>query len=66
MASVRRQLRELESKRDDGLRDLGTIALEMHRRKRFQLDVLGAHARELAGVDDEIRELDPARGNPRS
>ena len=63
MPSVRRQLRDLERRHDEGLRELGAMALEMHRRSKFQMDVLEAHARELNEVENEIRRLDPARGD---
>jgi hypothetical protein len=61
--SVRRQLRELEERREEGLRDLGSMALEMHRRQDFELDLLRAQARELAAIESQIRELDPDRGD---
>jgi hypothetical protein len=63
MPSVRRQLRDLEASKDEGLRDLGSIALEMHNRGNIRLDVLEAHVGDLAKIEDKIRELDPARGD---
>jgi hypothetical protein len=61
--SVRRQLRDLEERKEEGLRELGSMALEMHRRDQFEMDVLEAHARDLQEVEDEIRRLDPGRGD---
>jgi hypothetical protein len=61
--SVRRQLRDLETRKEEGLRELGAMALEMHRRDQFQMDILEAHARDLREVEEEIRRLDPARGD---
>lgn len=66
MPSVRRQLRDLERRKVEGLRELGTLALEMHRHDRFQMDVLEAHAREVQEIEEEIRRLDPARGDTRT
>lgn len=61
--STRKQLRGLEEQREEALRELGSVALEMHRREEFQLDVLRAHAKELAELESQIRELDPERGD---
>jgi hypothetical protein len=61
--SVRRQLRDLEERKEEGLRELGSMALEMHRRDKFEMDVLEAHAKALQEVEDEIRRLDPGRGD---
>ncbi len=63
MAGVRKQLRELEENREERLRDLGALALEMYRREEFELEVLTANANELGEVEDRIRALDPARGD---
>lgn len=66
MASARRQLRDLEEIREDALRDLGSMALEMHIREEFQLDLLKAEAKKLAEADARIRELDPSRAETQS
>ncbi len=52
---MRRHLRGLEETREDSLRDLGGLALEMYRHERFDSRLLWSRAAELAAVDDEIR-----------
>jgi hypothetical protein len=55
----RKQLRELEERRDEGFRELGGLALEMYRRDKFELELLQQRAKELAEVESQIRELSP-------
>jgi hypothetical protein len=55
----RKQLRELEERRDEGFRELGGLALEMYRRGNFDLDLLQKRAKDLAEVESQIRELSP-------
>jgi hypothetical protein len=52
---MRRHLRGLEAQREESLRDLGGLTLEMYRRDRFNSKLLWSRAAELAAVDDEIR-----------
>jgi hypothetical protein len=52
---MRRHLRGLEEKREESLRDLGGLAMEMYRRDRFDSRLLWTKAAEATAVDDEIR-----------
>ncbi len=63
---ARRALRDLEQQREAGLRELGSLAMQMHRREKFQLEVLEAHAKDLARIETKIHELDPVRGDTES
>ncbi len=54
-AQLRHHLRELDEQRDSRLLDLGGLALEMHRRDRFDADMLDAKAAEVAAVEDEAK-----------
>lgn len=55
----RKQLRDLEERRDEGFRELGSLALEMYRRGNFELELLQRRAKDLAEVESQIRELSP-------
>lgn len=52
---LRRHLRELEDLREERLRELGGLALEMHRRKGLDRDLLWKPAAEIAAIDDEAQ-----------
>lgn len=54
-AEFRRHLDELEGRREERLRDLGGLAVEMYKRDRFRAELLWAQAAEVAGIDDEAR-----------
>lgn len=59
--------------REQKLRDLGGLSLEMYRRDRFREDLLLGRCAELIGLEARIHELDvllgsarPAAGSTRS
>ncbi len=59
--------------REQKLRDLGGLSLEMYRRDRFREDLLLERCAELIGLEARIHELDvllgtvrPAPGGPRT
>jgi len=52
---LRRHLRELEEMREERLRELGGLALEMHKRKGLDRDLLWKPAAEIAAIDDEAQ-----------
>jgi hypothetical protein len=57
---LRRHLRDLEESRDQLLRDLGGLTLEMYKQDRFEGKLLWAKAAEVAALDDETKLV--ARG----
>ena len=52
---LRRHLRELDEVREERLRDLGGLAVEMYKRDRFVGSLLWARAAAIATIDDEAR-----------
>jgi hypothetical protein len=52
---LRRHLHELEDLREQRLRDLGGLALEMYKRDSFEGKLLWAKAAEVAAVDEETK-----------
>ncbi len=52
---LRRHLRDLDDVREEKLRDLGGLALEMYTRDRFEGDLLWSKAAEIAAVDDDAK-----------
>jgi hypothetical protein len=55
---IRRERRLLSRTREEKLRDLGGLILEMYRRDRFREDLLAERCNELLGVDARLHELD--------
>ena len=55
---IRRERRMLLRTREEKLRDLGGLMLEMYRRDRFREDLLSERCNELLGMDARLRELD--------
>lgn len=55
---IRRERRLLGRTRDEKLRDLGGLMLEMYRRDRFREDLLAERCNELLGLDARLHELD--------
>jgi hypothetical protein len=55
---IRRERRLLTRRRDEKLRDLGGLMLEMYRRDRFREDLLSERCTELLGLDARLHELD--------
>jgi hypothetical protein len=52
---LRRHMRELDDLREERLRDLGGLALEMYKRDRFEGRLLWSKAAEIAAIDDEAK-----------
>jgi hypothetical protein len=55
---IRRERRVVERTRDEKLRDLGGLMLEMYRRDTFREDLLAERCNELLGLDARLHELD--------
>lgn len=55
---IRRERRVLARVREEKLRDLGGLILEMYRRDRFREDLLAERCNELLGLDARLHELD--------
>jgi hypothetical protein len=55
---IRRERRALGQRREERLRDLGGLMLEMYRRDVFREDLLAQRCNELLGLDARLRELD--------
>jgi hypothetical protein len=55
---LRRERRALVRERDDRIRDLGGLVLEMYRRDSFRDDVVYERCAELLGLEERLRELD--------
>ena len=62
---LRRERHALLRLREQKLRDLGGLALEMYRRDRFREDLLLERCAELIGLDARIHELDVLLGSAR-
>jgi hypothetical protein len=52
---LRRHLRELDELREERLRDLGGLAVEMYKRDRFVGSLLWERAAAIVAIDDEAR-----------
>ncbi|MFN2628288.1 MAG: hypothetical protein ABR569_06595 [Gaiellaceae bacterium] len=55
---LRRERRTLLRLREDRIRDLGGLMLEMFRRDQFRQDLLVDRCAELAALEDRLTELD--------
>ncbi|TML29702.1 MAG: zinc ribbon domain-containing protein [Actinobacteria bacterium] len=55
---LRRERRALLRAREERLRDLGGLMLEMFRRDQFRQDLLVERCDELIALDDRLQELD--------
>src|SRR3954452_20285967 len=55
---LRRERRALLAAREERLRDLGGLMLEMYRRDQFRQDLLVERCDELVALDDRLQELD--------
>lgn len=55
---LRRERRALLKAREDVLRDLGGLLVEMYRRGGFRDDLLAERAAEIIGIDARIAELE--------
>jgi double zinc ribbon protein len=73
--ALRRERRALNRVREERIRDLGGLALEMVRRTRFRQDLLFEQCREILVLEERIHEIDESlkranaarrrRGGPR-
>jgi hypothetical protein len=66
VGELRRERRALLRHREQRLRDLGGLALEMYRRDRFREDLLLERCAELIGLEARIQELDVLLGGTRA
>ncbi len=66
VSELRRERRALLRHREQRLRDLGGLALEMYRRDRFREDLLLERCAELIGLEARVQELDVLLGGPRA
>ena len=55
---VRRERRALVRAREDRIRDLGGLVLEMYRQDRFRQDVVYEQAAEIVSTEERLREVD--------
>jgi hypothetical protein len=55
---LRRERRALGKARDDALRDLGGLLVEMYRRGSFRDDLLAERAAGIVGIDARLAEID--------
>jgi hypothetical protein len=55
---LRKERRALLRVREERLRDLGGLMLEMYRRDQFRQDLLVERCDELIGLDERLQELD--------
>jgi predicted amidophosphoribosyltransferase len=55
---IRRERGALQRVREERVRDLGGLMLEMYRRDRFREDLLAERCNELLGLDARIHELE--------
>lgn len=55
---AKKDLRRLTEQRQDGIRELGELAVEMYARKEIDIEALRDRAGELAQVDERIRDLE--------
>jgi Double zinc ribbon len=56
--AIRRERRALIRAREERIRDLGGLALDMHRRSAFRQELLDEKARELLALEERLQELD--------
>jgi Double zinc ribbon len=55
---LRRERRTLLRVREERIRDLGGLVLEMYRRRAFRQDLVDEQCAELASIEDRLHELD--------
>jgi hypothetical protein len=55
---LRRERRALARARDERIRDLGGLMLEMYRRDRFREDLLQERCLEVIAIEDRLSEVD--------
>jgi hypothetical protein len=62
---LRRERRALLKARDDVLRDLGGLLVEMYRRGGFREDLLAERAATVVGIDARLAEISELLHGPR-
>ena len=55
---LRRERRALVRRREEAIRDLGGLILEMYRQDRFREELVAEQCAELMSIDERIQELD--------
>jgi hypothetical protein len=58
LSLVRRERRALLREREQRIRDLGGLLLEMYRRDQFNEDLIVEHCAQTMGIENRIRELE--------
>jgi Double zinc ribbon len=56
--AIRRERRALIRAREQQIRDLGGLTLDMHRRGSFRQELLDEKARDLVALEERLQELD--------
>jgi Double zinc ribbon len=56
--ALRRERKAILKAREELLRDLGGLAMEMYRREQFREDLLSEHAQDIANLEARLHELD--------
>jgi hypothetical protein len=56
--TIRRERRALVRAREERIRDLGGLALDMHRRGSFKQELLEERAGEVLALEERLQELD--------
>ena len=56
--ALRRERRALVRTREERIRDLGGLMLEMYRRDRFRQDLLVEQCLEVVAIEERLREID--------
>jgi hypothetical protein len=56
--TIRRERRALIRAREERIRDLGGLALDMHRRAAFRQELLDEKAAEIMALEERLQELD--------
>jgi hypothetical protein len=56
--ALRRERRSLVRARDERIRDLGGLMLEMYRRDRFREDLLQERCLEVIAIEDRLGQVD--------
>jgi hypothetical protein len=59
-SALRRERRALKKLRDNRLRDLGGLMLELYRRGTFREDLVAEQCAQLVGIDDRLATMDAA------
>jgi zinc-ribbon domain len=56
--ALRRERRAILRAREERIRDLGGLVLEMYRRDRFRQDLVYEQAAEIVGIEDRLFQVD--------